>query len=60
MHVTERDEHFPALFLLIAAIDFLQNRSILNIGSGTGRAVRYIKKYRPDICVVGLKQDKGL
>lgn len=60
MHVSERDEHFLALSLLIAAIDFLEIRSILDIGSGTGRAVRYVKKHRPDIRVVGLEPVKEL
>lgn len=55
MHVCDGDEHFLALSFLLGAIDFLKIRSILDVGSGTGRAVRYIKKYRPDIRMVALE-----
>ena len=60
MHVNIRDEHFLSLALLLATIDFMQVKSILDIGSGTGRAVAYIKKNRPDIRVVGLEPVKEL
>ena len=60
MHVDERDEHFFALSFLVAAIDYLQVRSILDIGSGTGRAILYIKQHRPDVRVVGIEPVKEL
>jgi tRNA1(Val) A37 N6-methylase TrmN6 len=60
MHVDERDEHFFALSFLVAAIDYLQVRSILDIGSGTGRAILYIKRHRPDVRVVGIEPVKEL
>jgi len=60
MHVDERDEHFFALSFMVAALDFLQVRSILDIGSGTGRAILYIKRHRPDVRVVGIEPVKEL
>lgn len=40
MHANEA-EHLLALSLLIASFDYLGVKSILDIGSGTGRAIRY-------------------
>ena len=60
MHVNERDEHSFALGLLVASVDFLQVRSILDVGSGTGRAIRHLKKHRPDLRVVGIEPVKEL
>lgn len=60
MHVNEQDEHFFALSFLVAALDYLQVRSILDIGSGTGRAIRYIKKHRPELRIVGIEPVKEL
>ncbi len=60
MHVNEQDEHFFALTFLVASLDYLQVRSILDIGSGTGRAIRYIKKRRPELRVVGIEPVKEL
>lgn len=60
MHVDENDEHFFALSFMIAAIDYLQVRSILDVGSGTGRALHYIKQHRPDVRVVGIEPVKEL
>jgi len=55
MHVQEKDDHFFALSLLVASLDYLDARSILDIGSGTGRAIHYIKKQRPDLRIVGIE-----
>ncbi len=60
MHVDEKDEHFFALCLLVAALDYLQVRSVLDIGSGTGRAIRYIKKLRPELRIVGIEPVREL
>lgn len=53
--VPQGDEHFLALSFLVAAIDYLKFESILDIGSGTGRAISYIKQRRPDIRIVGIE-----
>ncbi|MHB1945326.1 MAG: class I SAM-dependent methyltransferase [Metallibacterium sp.] len=55
MHVNEGDEHYFALCLMLAAVDFLGIKSILDIGSGTGRAISQIKKVRPDVLVKGVE-----
>ncbi len=60
MHVNEQDEHFFAPSFMVAMLDYLKVRSVLDIGSGTGRAIRYIKKHRPDIRIVGIEPVKEL
>ena len=42
MHVKD-EEHFFALSFMLAALDYLDIKSILEIGSGTGRIIKYIK-----------------
>jgi SAM-dependent methyltransferase len=60
MHVDEKDEHALALSFLIGALDYLQIRSVLDIGCGTGRALCQIKKIRPDVRLVGVEPVKEL
>jgi len=57
MHLgwTDKGEHFFALSFLLSAIDYFNINSILDIGSGTGRAIDYIKKHKPDIRIVGVE-----
>ncbi len=55
MHVTEGHEHDFALCLMLSMLDFHGIRSILDIGSGTGRAILQIRKARPDILVRGIE-----
>ncbi len=55
MHVSEGDEHTFALCLLLGAVDFLGVKSILDIGSGTGRAIAQIRRVRPDLEVKGIE-----
>jgi SAM-dependent methyltransferase len=55
MHVSEHDEHYFALSFMLSVLDYLGIRSILDVGSGTGRALRYIKKHRPELRVVGVE-----
>jgi ubiquinone/menaquinone biosynthesis C-methylase UbiE len=61
MHVNEQDnEHVFALSFLIAALDYLKIKSILDIGSGTGRALCHLKKLRPELQLVGIEPVKEL
>ncbi len=62
MHVkaNEKDEHFFALTFMIAALDYFEIQSILDIGSGTGRAIQYIKGKKPELRVVGIEPAKEL
>lgn len=55
MHVNEGDEHYFALCQMLAAIDFLGVKSVLDVGSGTGRVISRIKKARPDLVVRGVE-----
>ena len=44
-----------ALDLMMSVLDRLEIRSILDIGSGTGRALMHMKRLRPDIRAVGIE-----
>ncbi|WP_211299204.1 class I SAM-dependent methyltransferase [Methylovulum psychrotolerans] len=57
LHVSidEKDEHFLALAFMVAASGLLGIKSILDIGSGTGRAIKYVKQHAPDILIVGIE-----
>ena len=55
LHVHERDEHSLSLAFLDAYIGFANVRSVLDVGSGTGRVVKYLKKRHPDVRVVGVE-----
>lgn len=59
-HVNSEDEHYFALSFLMGVIDYLQLESILDVGSGTGRAIEYIKQKKPHIRVVGIEPVKEL
>ncbi len=50
-----KDEHYFALSFLTSALDYIEAESVLDIGSGTGRAVSYLKEHRPAIHVVGVE-----
>ncbi|MEM8828060.1 MAG: class I SAM-dependent methyltransferase [Cyanobacteria bacterium P01_G01_bin.19] len=54
-HVNQNDEHFFALSFMLSTLDFLNVKSILDVGSGTGRTIKYIKKHRPDIRIMGVE-----
>lgn len=55
MHVSENDEHTFALNWMVAAAEHFGVRSILDIGSGTGRALSFIAKHRPQLAVMGVE-----
>jgi SAM-dependent methyltransferase len=60
MHLGDKDEHFFALSFLVGVTDFLEVGSVLDVGSGTGRAVQHLKKLRPDLRVVGVEPVREL
>lgn len=60
MHVNEKDEHYFALSFMLSALDYLEINSILDIGSGTGRTLTYIKENRPGLRVIGVEPVKEL
>jgi len=55
MHVDARDEHSFALAVMMGLIEHFGIRSVLDVGSGTGRAITYIKKRMPGLRVVGVE-----
>jgi ubiquinone/menaquinone biosynthesis C-methylase UbiE len=54
MHLGD-EEHRLALGIMLAWMDHLNVRSVLDIGSGTGRALRHLKKVRPGTRVLGIE-----
>jgi SAM-dependent methyltransferase len=60
MHVDAKDEHTLALSFLVASLNYLGVRSILDIGSGTGRAIHYIKAHCPGLRVIGVEPVREL
>lgn len=60
MHVGEKDEHSFALGFLLSALDFFEIRSVLDVGAGTGRTVKFIRERRPDVRVVGVEPVQAL
>lgn len=54
-HLGESSEHLFALNFLLAVLDFLNIRSLLDIGSGTGRALSYIKDKAPGVRLLGVE-----
>lgn len=60
LHLDERDEHFFALAYLAAMLEHFQIQSVLDIGSGTGRAISFLKKAKPDLRVIGIEPAKNL
>jgi ubiquinone/menaquinone biosynthesis C-methylase UbiE len=59
-HVHAGGEHVFALGFLMSSLDYFGIRSVLDIGCGTGRAIRHIKLHRPDIKVMGVEPVKEL
>ena len=55
MQIAAQDEHQFALALLSAFIEYHGIKSVLDVGSGTGRALRYLKARHPDVRFVGVE-----
>ena len=60
MHLHRDDEQYFALSYLIGMIEFLQVKSILDIGSGTGRVIRDLKRSHPQLRIMGIEPVKAL
>lgn len=60
MHLDSNDEHFFALSFLAGVVDYLGITSILDIGSGTGRALQYLKTRCPELRIVGVEPVSAL
>ena len=59
-HVAEDDEHGFALAFMAAAMEHFGFHSVLDIGSGTGRAVLRIKDTMPNVRIVGVEPSSAL
>jgi SAM-dependent methyltransferase len=60
MQISEQDEHQFALAILSAMIEFHGIKSVLDVGSGTGRALRYLKSRHPGVRFVGIEPVEAL
>lgn len=60
LHMQPDDEHYFALAWMLACIDQLGCTSVLDVGSGTGRAVAYLRKHRPALHIVGVEPSADL
>ena len=55
VHVSDDDDHAFALHWLSSLISAYSIQSVLDVGSGTGRAVAFLKARHPKIKVIGLE-----
>lgn len=60
MHLQDGDEHDFALAFLASILDFLDIRSVLDVGAGTGRVMTFLKRAKPDLAVVGIEPSGAL
>ena len=60
MQVSEQDEHQFALAILSGMIEYYGIKSVLDVGSGTGRALRYLKPRHPGVRFVGIEPVEAL
>jgi ubiquinone/menaquinone biosynthesis C-methylase UbiE len=60
MQISAQDEHQFALSILSAMIEYHGIRSVLDVGSGTGRALRYLKARHPGVRFVGIEPVEAL
>jgi SAM-dependent methyltransferase len=60
MQISDQDEHQFALAVLSAMIEYHGIRSVLDVGSGTGRALRYLKSRHPGVRFVGIEPVEAL
>jgi SAM-dependent methyltransferase len=54
-HVHEQDEHNFALYWLSSLIEHFTVKSVLDIGSGTGRVPLFLSRHHPLVRVVGVE-----
>jgi hypothetical protein len=60
MHVRDDDEHGFALCFLLSVVEHFRIRSLLDIGSGTGRGLLKITTACPDITAMGIEPSPEL
>ena len=60
MHVVSGDEHHVALNYISSFMRILGIRSVLDVGCGTGRGVKYFIENHPDVTVRGMDLSEDL
>lgn len=55
MHVQPGDEHFVALEYVAALLHVVRAKSVLDVGTGTGRAIRFLRQRCPELQVEGIE-----
>ena len=60
LHVAEGDEHFRALELMAGFLADEGCQSVLDVGTGTGRAMAWLRHNRPELDVYGLEPVEAL
>ena len=60
LHVREDDEHGVALAWLSGLAAHVGARTLMDIGCGTGRALRYLQSHRPELRVLGVEPSPEL
>jgi SAM-dependent methyltransferase len=48
-------EHELALYVLLGVVDSIKAESVLDVGAGTGRGLRFLMKHRPDLTIRGIE-----
>ena len=48
-------EHEFALYLLLGFIDSVRAESVLDVGAGTGRGLKFLMQHRPNLAVTGIE-----
>jgi len=54
-HIARGDEHHMALAFMVGMLEFLDARSVLDVGTGTGRVLRYLKTHAPGVSRAGVE-----
>jgi SAM-dependent methyltransferase len=60
MHVAEGDEHYTALELISALVDGFGYRSVLDVGTGTGRGVKHLLGRHQGVDVHGVEPVRAM
>ena len=60
MHVNEADEHYFALCWMSSFIEMYGISSILDVGSGTGRAIARLQQWHPNLKIIGIEPSAEL
>src|SRR5436309_3089592 len=55
MHVQDGDEHHIAARYVSQFLTSLKAESLLDVGSGTGRAIRFFRQANPALRVIGVE-----